>query len=153
MRVLGFKAILRSGEKKLADGSFGALRSGSEYVFYGASLGRIARTRGPLNDIARTVDSFSTMIFDSLGTPIHSPCESTELRHSSGGPVLSATGSDGQPLVLEVNTVPGMTSHSLVPMAAKTSGIDFEELCWRILETSFAGSEVHDNVEGVAHGT
>ena len=44
--------------------------------------------------------------------------------------------SDGQPQVLEVNTVPGMTSHSLVPMAAKAAGIDFGELCWRILETS-----------------
>ena len=42
------------------------------------------------------------------------------------------------PLVLEVNTVPGMTGHSLVPMAAKAAGIDFPELCWRILETSFA---------------
>lgn len=41
------------------------------------------------------------------------------------------------PQVLEVNTVPGMTSHSLVPMAAKASGFDFAELCWRILETSF----------------
>jgi D-alanine-D-alanine ligase len=45
---------------------------------------------------------------------------------------------DGRPLVLEVNTVPGMTSHSLVPMAAREAGIDFDELCWRILETSFA---------------
>ncbi len=34
---------------------------------------------------------------------------------------------DGQPLVLEVNTVPGMTSHSLVPMAAKQAGIDFAD--------------------------
>ena len=39
--------------------------------------------------------------------------------------------------LLEVNTAPGMTSHSLVPKAAKQVGIDFEELCWRILETSF----------------
>ena len=39
--------------------------------------------------------------------------------------------------VLEVNTVPGMTSHSLVPMAAAQADISFEELCWRILETSF----------------
>ena len=46
------------------------------------------------------------------------------------------TGSDGEPQVLEVNTIPGMTSHSLVPMAAREAGIDFEELCWRILETS-----------------
>ena len=62
------------------------------------------------------------------------------------------TGSDGRPLVLEVNTVPGMTSHSLVPMAAKANGIDFEELCWRILETSFADTALYDHVKGVAHG-
>ncbi len=52
------------------------------------------------------------------------------------GRVDFMTGDDGQPQVLEVNTVPGMTSHSLVPMAAKQAGIDFAELCWRILETS-----------------
>jgi D-alanine-D-alanine ligase len=45
---------------------------------------------------------------------------------------------DGVPLLLEINTVPGMTSHSLVPMAAAARGIDFQELAWRILETSFA---------------
>jgi len=43
------------------------------------------------------------------------------------------------PLILEVNTVPGMTSHSLVPMAAVAAGIDFDELVWRILETSMDG--------------
>lgn len=40
--------------------------------------------------------------------------------------------------LIEVNTVPGMTDHSLVPMAAKAAGIDFNELVWRILETSVA---------------
>ena len=44
----------------------------------------------------------------------------------------------GQPWLLEINTVPGMTGHSLVPMAAAAVGIDYPELCWRILETSFA---------------
>ena len=39
-------------------------------------------------------------------------------------------------LVLEVNTVPGMTGHSLVPMAAAAAGMNFEELVWQILETS-----------------
>jgi D-alanine-D-alanine ligase len=39
--------------------------------------------------------------------------------------------------MLEVNTVPGMTSHSLVPMGARARGIEFEELAWRVLETSF----------------
>ncbi|HEU0198267.1 MAG TPA: D-alanine--D-alanine ligase [Nevskiaceae bacterium] len=43
----------------------------------------------------------------------------------------------GKPWLIEVNTVPGMTSHSLVPMAAKASGMDFQSLCWTILETSF----------------
>jgi D-alanine-D-alanine ligase len=37
---------------------------------------------------------------------------------------------------LEVNTAPGMTSHSLVPQAAAEIGIDFDELVWRILESS-----------------
>ena len=43
----------------------------------------------------------------------------------------------GRFFLLEVNTTPGMTSHSLVPKAARAVDIDFEELCWRILETSF----------------
>jgi D-alanine-D-alanine ligase len=43
----------------------------------------------------------------------------------------------GRPLLLEINTVPGMTDHSLVPMAARAAGIDFDELCWQVLETSF----------------
>jgi D-alanine-D-alanine ligase len=40
--------------------------------------------------------------------------------------------------LLEVNTTPGMTSHSLVPKAARAEGIEFDELVWRILETSCA---------------
>ncbi|HWP94814.1 MAG TPA: D-alanine--D-alanine ligase [Gammaproteobacteria bacterium] len=43
----------------------------------------------------------------------------------------------GRPWLLEVNTVPGMTDHSLVPMAARAAGIEFDELCWRILEQTF----------------
>ena len=39
----------------------------------------------------------------------------------------------GQPWLLEVNTTPGMTEKSLMPMAARAAGIDFEELVWRIL--------------------
>ena len=42
--------------------------------------------------------------------------------------------------LLEVNTAPGMTSHSLVPKAAQQVGIDFETLCWEILETSMRES-------------
>ena len=43
----------------------------------------------------------------------------------------------GQFYFIEINTTPGMTDHSLVPMAARQSGIDFAELVWRVLETSF----------------
>jgi D-alanine-D-alanine ligase len=48
--------------------------------------------------------------------------------------MLDAT---GRPQLLEINTIPGMTSHSLVPMAARAVGLDFPSLVWRILETSF----------------
>jgi len=42
----------------------------------------------------------------------------------------------GHAQLIEINTVPGMTDHSLVPMAAKQAGIDFPTLVWKILETS-----------------
>jgi len=40
---------------------------------------------------------------------------------------------EGHACLIEVNTVPGMTSHSLVPMAAKAAGIGFDELVWQVL--------------------
>jgi D-alanine-D-alanine ligase len=52
------------------------------------------------------------------------------------GRVDFMTDQTGRPLLLEINTVPGMTDHSLVPMAARAAGIDFDELVWRVLETS-----------------
>jgi D-alanine-D-alanine ligase len=57
---------------------------------------------------------------------------------SGWGRVDFMADSTGRPLMLELNTVPGMTDHSLVPMAARAAGIDFEELCWQVLETSMA---------------
>ena len=41
-----------------------------------------------------------------------------------------------QPYLLEINTSPGMTGHSLVPMSARAVGISYEELCIKILETA-----------------
>lgn len=41
-----------------------------------------------------------------------------------------------RPWLIEVNTLPGMTDHSLVPMAARVAGIEFDELVLRILATS-----------------
>ena len=45
----------------------------------------------------------------------------------------------GRNFLLEINTSPGMTSHSLVPKAAKSVGIEFDELVWRILEMTITG--------------
>jgi len=64
--------------------------------------------------------------------------EAFEVVAASGwGRVGFMVGDDGLPKVLEINTIPGMTSHSLVPMAAAAAGISFDELAWRVLETSF----------------
>lgn len=53
-------------------------------------------------------------------------------------------GEDGNPYVLEANTVPGMTSHSLVPMGAKAQGIGFNALCLQILETTLGSGHADD---------
>ena len=45
----------------------------------------------------------------------------------------------GAPWLLEVNTSPGMTGHSLVPIAARAMGMSFEDLCMRILEQAHVG--------------
>ena len=46
---------------------------------------------------------------------------------------------DGRPFLLEMNTSPGMTGHSLVPMAARAAGIGFDDLALRILELAHVG--------------
>ena len=55
---------------------------------------------------------------------------------SGWGRVDVMVDADNKFQLLEVNTVPGMTSHSLVPMAAKAAGLDFDQLVWAILEAS-----------------
>jgi len=45
----------------------------------------------------------------------------------------------GRPFLLEVNTAPGMTDHSLVPMAARAVGLSYEDLCVKILEGAHVG--------------
>jgi D-alanine-D-alanine ligase len=47
----------------------------------------------------------------------------------------------GRFYLLEVNTAPGMTSHSLVPKAAAQVGIDFESVCWLVLESSMKAGD------------
>jgi D-alanine-D-alanine ligase len=45
----------------------------------------------------------------------------------------------GRPYLLEINTSPGMTDHSLVPMAARAIGLAYEELCIKVLEGAHVG--------------
>lgn len=70
----------------------------------------------------RTLEQTSLAAFDALGC-----------RHYGRVDVILSPG-DWTPYVLEVNTLPGMTSHSLLPKAARHGGMSFTALCLRILE-------------------
>lgn len=90
--------------------------------------------------------------YNATTTQYHCPCglsaeEEAQLKTIavSASQVVGAKGwarvdvfidNSGQYQLIEINTVPGMTDHSLVPMAAKQAGIDFDSLVWRILESS-----------------
>jgi hypothetical protein len=50
--------------------------------------------------------------------------------------------SDRKPFLLEMNTSPGMTGHSLVPMSARAAGISYEQLCLRLLADAALDSGV-----------
>lgn len=50
----------------------------------------------------------------------------------------------GQPWLLEMNTSPGMTSHSLVPMSARAAGVSYSELCLAILDTAACKVRRHE---------
>jgi len=63
------------------------------------------------------------------------------LRMSGWGRVDFMRDESGQFYLLEANSIPGMTDHSLVPMAAKQAGLNFEQLVWTILETSVGGAQ------------
>ena len=45
---------------------------------------------------------------------------------------------DGRLVVLEVNTIPGMTANSLLPKAARVAGLPFGELCATLIEEALA---------------
>lgn len=71
----------------------------------------------------RRVQEAAMAAFRSCGTEVY-------------GRVDVMLSEDGQPCVLEINTIPGMTSSSLLPKAAQAAGISFPELCARIIELS-----------------
>ena len=61
---------------------------------------------------------------------------------------LMVRASDRKPFLLEMNTSPGMTSHSLVPMSAKAAGISYEELCLRLLADAALDHPAHHASHG-----
>lgn len=93
--------------------------------------------------------------YEDSGTQYHCPCgleaaeeEALQIMAVRAFEALAASGwgrvdlirdGDGRPWLIELNTVPGMTDHSLVPMAARAAGIDFDALVLRILATSEHG--------------
>lgn len=56
---------------------------------------------------------------------------------------LIVRASDGQPFLIEMNTAPGMTGHSLVPMSARAAGISYEALCVRLLQDATLDSQAN----------
>jgi D-alanine-D-alanine ligase len=74
-------------------------------------------------DLEQRLQALSLEAFEALGA-------------SGWGRVDLILDAQEQPWFLEVNTAPGMTDHSLVPQAAAVIGVGFDELVWRILETS-----------------
>jgi D-alanine-D-alanine ligase len=95
-------------------------------------------------DYEAKYESDETRYFCPCGLPEDQEAE-LRARSLEAFDILGASGwgrvdflldADGKAWFLEVNTTPGMTDHSLVPQAAAAVGIGFDELVWRILETS-----------------
>jgi D-alanine-D-alanine ligase len=121
---------------------------GSEYF-----AGILGRTTLPLIRIETPREFYDYEAkYESGDTQYYCPCGLPETREAElralslrAYDLLGASGwgrvdfildDDGKAWFLEVNTAPGMTDHSLVPQAAAELGIGFDELVWRILETS-----------------
>jgi D-alanine-D-alanine ligase len=76
----------------------------------------------PLDDeLTRRIQSLAVRAFNALGCAGWARVD------------FMLRAADNEPFLLEINTSPGMTGHSLVPMAAKAAGVNYEELCVEIL--------------------
>ncbi|MBL1278048.1 MAG: D-alanine--D-alanine ligase [Ectothiorhodospiraceae bacterium] len=89
-------------------------------------------------DTEKTIQALALRAFEALGA-------------TGWGRIDLMVDGNGQPWLLENNTVPGLTDHSLVPMAAKAAGIAFDELILRILSATHA-SGGSDLMGEISHG-
>ena len=102
------------------------------------------KTTHAFYDFAAKYQSNDTQYICPCGLPeaVEQSVQSIALRafHAVGlkdwGRVDFMIDANGQPWLIEINTIPGMTDHSLVPMAAKNAGIEFGELVIKILQMS-----------------
>ena len=102
------------------------------------------RSKNPFYDYqAKYIDDMTEYCFDTIADTtlaariqrMAEECFSAlGCRHL--GRVDMILGEDGVPYVLEINTLPGFTSHSLLPMAAKHAGLDGPALCTAIIEAA-----------------
>ncbi len=133
---------------------------GAEYT-----MGIVGRQALPLIRIEtpRTFYDFKAK-YDANDTLYHCPCgldavteQTLQAMALQAFDVLGCSGwgrvdfmcdAGGRPWLLEVNTVPGMTDHSLLPKAARQAGMDFNAVVWRILETSLARRDTRHSPGG-----
>lgn len=80
------------------------------------------------------LDEKTTAYVQDLAERAHKALECTGVSRSDF--ILDA---EGTPWILETNTIPGMTATSLLPDAGRAAGIEFPELCIRLIESALAG--------------
>ena len=106
----------------------------TKYPFLNPAAGASAQHVCPANIDAKStkkIQELALQAFRALGLMVYARVDV----------ILSAT---GEPFVLEVNTIPGMTETSLLPEAAAVAGISYVDLCVRIIELSRARTEGSD---------
>jgi len=102
----------------------------------------IATTKGVYDFDAKYISNSTNYLFDSLPSDLEKRMQSIaekvyRLTESEDvARVDFMLSADNEPFVLEINSIPGMTTHSLLPKAAAKIGISFDELCKKIVNTA-----------------
>jgi D-alanine-D-alanine ligase len=118
------------------------------------------RSQGGFYDYqAKYLDDRTEYLFDTIDNPAlvtRIQKSAIDCFNSLGcrgiGRVDFIIGDDGRPYVLEINTIPGMTNHSLLPKAAAKAGISMSRLCLRIVEMALADARLGEGNAGAQKG-